>query len=215
MKHNIASLDAYSSSNALNNSLMNTVKKVYTSRDITNIKTATSALDLLNSNTKTDFNKFSKKFTTIMNQTTTNTITKQIKLKAVALKEEAEEKQLIKVVEHKIYKPKVSIQFADTEAPSFEIEFLKRYRVFEEAWDAGVKKLTNLTENHMKTKPNIRIVIGLNYQVVKIVINADNPDPDIVEAEEEVRSGICATKIVEIYNIESVKPTLSNLKANL
>ena len=49
-----------------------------------------------------------------MNQTTNKNITKQIKRKAVALKEEEEEKQLIKVIEHAIYKPKVSIQFADT-----------------------------------------------------------------------------------------------------
>ena len=131
------------------------------------------------------------------------------------MEEDEEDKQLIRVVENKIYKPKVKIQFADTEAPSFEIEFLKRYRVFEEAWDAGVKKLTKLIENHMKTKPTIRIVVGLKYQVMKLVINADNPNSDTVEQEEEVRAGICSTKIVEIYNIESVKPTLSNLKANL
>ena len=122
---------------------MNTLKTLYTSGDITNIKTAKSALDLLNSNAKTDYNKCSKKFATITNQTTNKNVTKQIKRKAVSMKEEEEEKQIIRVVEHKIYKPKVKIQFADTEAPSFEIEFLKRYRVFEEAWDAGAKKLTN------------------------------------------------------------------------
>ena len=87
--------------------------------------------------------------------------------------------------------------------------------MFEEAWDAGVKKLNKLTENTMKTKPNLRLVVGLNYQVVNVVINTDNPDPDTVEQEEEVRSGICSTKIVELYNIDSVKPTISNLKANL
>ena len=68
-------------------SLMNTVNTLYTSRDITNTKTAKSALDLLNSNTKLEFDNFSTKFTTIMNQTTHNTITKQIKRKAVALQE--------------------------------------------------------------------------------------------------------------------------------
>jgi len=149
-----------------------------------------------------------------MTKTTNKNITKQIKRKAAALKEEEEDEQLIQVVEHKIYKPKVSIKFADTEAPSFEIEFLKTYRMFEQAWDAGVKKLIKLTENHMKTKPNIRLVVGFNYQVVKIVTNADYPNPDTVE-EEEVKSGVCSTTIIEIYNIESVKPTLLNLKANL
>jgi len=94
-----------------------------------------------------------------MTKTTNKNITKQIKRKAVALKEEEEDEQLIQVVEHKIYKPKVSIKFADTEAPSFEIECLKTYRMFEQAWDAGVKKLIKLTEHHMKTKPNIRLVV--------------------------------------------------------
>ena len=84
---------------------MNTVKTLYTSRDITNIKTAKSALELLNSNTKTDYNKFTKKFTTIMNQSTNKNVSKQIKRKAVAMKEEEEERQLIRVVETKIYKP--------------------------------------------------------------------------------------------------------------
>jgi len=193
---------------------MNTVNTLYSSRDITNIKTAKSALALLNSNTKTDFHKVSKKFTTIMNQTTTNTLTKQIKRQSVALNEEEYEKQLTHFVEHNIYKPKVSINFADTEAPRFEIEFLKTYRMFEEAWDVGVKKLIKLTGYHMK-KPNIRLVGNLTYTLVKIVINTDNPNPDTVEEEEEVRSEICSTKIVEIHNIESVKPTILNLKSNL
>ena len=129
-----------------------------------------------------------------MNQTTTKNITKQIKRKAVALKEEEEEKQSIRVVENKIYKPKVKVQLGDTEAPSFEIEFLRTYRMFEEAWDAGAKKLIKLTENHMKTKPNIRLVVGLKQQVFKIVINEDNPNTDTVEEEEEVKSGVCSTK---------------------
>ena len=137
-----------------------------------------------------------------MNQTTNKNVTKHIKRQRAAMEEDEEDKQLIRVVETKIQKPKVKIQFDDTEAPSFESEFLKRYRIFEEAWDAGIKKLTKLIENHMKTKPNIRIVVGLNYQVVKIVSNTDNPDPDTVEHEEEVRAGVCSTKIVEIYNIE-------------
>ena len=95
-----------------------------------------------------------------MNQTAKKDVTKHIKRQRAAMQEDEEDKQRIRVVENKIYKPKVKIQFADTEAPSFEIEFLKTYRVFEEAWDAGAKKPTTLNENHMKTKPNIRLVVG-------------------------------------------------------
>ena len=102
-----------------------------------------------------------------MSQTTHKNRTTHIKRTAVARTEEEEEKQLIKVVEYNIHKPKVSITFADTEAPIFEIEFLKTYRTCEEAWDAGVNKLIKRFENHMKTKPNIRLVVGFKYQIVK------------------------------------------------
>ena len=128
---------------------MNTVKTLYTSRDITNIKTAKSALELLNSNTKTDFNTFSKKFSTIMHQATKKDVTTHIKRQRTAMKEDEEDREIIRVVDNKIYKPKVKIQFGETEAPSFDIEFLRTYRMFEESGDGGVKKLIKLTENHM------------------------------------------------------------------
>ena len=215
VRENIASLNVYSSSNALNNSLMDTIKGLYTTRDITNIKTAKSALDLLNSNVKTDFNKFSKKFVTISGQITNKNVTKQLKQQTKKMKEDEEERQIIKVIDRKISKPKVQIKYGETEAPTFEIEFIKVYKEFKEAWGAGVRRLIKLTENHLKTKPNIRLVVGVSYQVSKMVINADNDDPDTVEEVEEIKVGICSTKLVEIYNIESVKPTITNLKSNL
>ena len=62
VEQNIASLDEYSSTNALRSSLMSTVKVLYKTRDITNIRTAKTALDLLDTNNNSDLNKFSKKF---------------------------------------------------------------------------------------------------------------------------------------------------------
>ncbi len=67
---------------------MSTVKVLYKTRDITNIRTAKAALNLLDSNNKSDLNKFSKKFTTIITQTEKKTATKQVKRKAAAIKEE-------------------------------------------------------------------------------------------------------------------------------
>ena len=90
VKQNIESLDAYNSTKALNNSLMNTVKTLYKSRDITNIRTAKSALDLLASNNKSDLNKFSKNVTTIVNQTTKKDDKKQVKRKAEVMKAQEE-----------------------------------------------------------------------------------------------------------------------------
>ncbi len=199
VKQNIASLDEYSSTNALRSSLMSTVKVLYKTRDITNIRTAKAALNLLDTNNKSDLNKFSKKFSTIMTQTEKKTATKQVKRKAAAVKEEEEEQKLIKVIEKKIFKPKVSIKHGETEAPSFEIEFIKKYRIFDEAFDAGYKRLIRLTENHMKTKPNIRLSIGFKYSVVKIEIDADGPSfEEVIEITTQGKHGICSTKLVDI-----------------
>ena len=125
VKQNIASLDEYSSTKALNSSLMNTVKTLYKTRDITNIRTAKSALDLLASNNKSYLNKISKKLPTIMNQTTKKTTKQQVKRKAVALKEEEEEHKLIKVMERKIFKPKVNIKMARQKPQALKSNSLK------------------------------------------------------------------------------------------
>lgn len=88
VKQHIASFNSYSSTDAVNTSLMNTVKTLYTSRDITNIKTAKSDLHLLNSNIKSDVNTFTKQFTHRTTQTTHNTATTQVKRNVAALQEE-------------------------------------------------------------------------------------------------------------------------------
>ena len=49
-----------------------------------------------------------------MNQTTKKDVTKHSKRQRAAMKEDEEDRETIRVVEHKIYKPKVKIQFADT-----------------------------------------------------------------------------------------------------
>ena len=79
IKSNIESLEAYSSTNALNNTLMTTVKQLYKNRDSTNIRSARTALDLLKSNSKSDFNKFKTKITTISKNLSNTKIKQNIK----------------------------------------------------------------------------------------------------------------------------------------
>ena len=68
----------------------------------------------------------------------------------------------------------------------------------------------------MKTKPNIRLSIGFKYSVVKIEIDPNGPSfEEVIEIITEGKQGICSTKLVEIYNVESVKPTIRTLKGNL
>ena len=61
-KANMTTLDTYSSTRALNQTLMSTVKKLYETRDITNVKTAKAAMELLKAN---DIKTFTKKFASI------------------------------------------------------------------------------------------------------------------------------------------------------
>ena len=56
-KANMTTLDAYSSTRALNDTLMKTVKHQYESRDITNIKTAKAAMELFQNNEMKQFAK--------------------------------------------------------------------------------------------------------------------------------------------------------------
>ena len=68
----------------------------------------------------------------------------------------------------------------------------------------------------MKTKPNIKLTLGCSFQVVNTKIKADNEDPDTVEEEVvDVQRTIYETKPVQLYNAESVKPTIKNLKAQM
>jgi hypothetical protein len=85
---NITSLSNYNSDNPLNQHMIKIIQDMYKSRDITNFKTATTALDLLTS--KNDFNKFQQTFKKIITQTTNKnnkTIIKQdIETKKIDLK---------------------------------------------------------------------------------------------------------------------------------
>ena len=82
-----------------------------------------------------------------------------------------------------------------------------------EACEAAAKKLIKMTEAHMKNQPNIRLALGGKFQVMKSRVDTDNEDPDTAD-EVEVESAQRHFRIrnVQIYNIESVKPTIKNLK---
>ena len=68
----------------------------------------------------------------------------------------------------------------------------------------------------MKTKPDIRVSIGFKYSVIQIEIDPDGPSfEEVIETTTTGRTGVCSTKLVEIYHVESVKPTILNLKGNL
>ena len=62
-------------------------------------------------------------------------------------KETEEMDQLVRGVEREVFRPKTKITHGETEAPTYEVEFLRDYRNIEEAWNAGVKKIIKMTES--------------------------------------------------------------------
>ena len=180
-KANMAALDAYSSTNALNDALMSTVKEMYKTRDIRHIKTAMAAKTLLENN---EMNKFTKNFGSITKQVSNKTAKAAAKRETKYQAEKEEMDKTVRGVERVVLKPKLKTKDKGTEAPTYEVEFVKDYRNFEEALEAGVKKLIKLTEEHMKAKPNIKFSLGASYQIKKMQINPNNEDADTVEEVE-------------------------------
>ena len=135
-KANMVALDAYSSTIALNETLMSTVKELYKTRDITNIKTATRAMDLLKSN---ELNKFKKSFANISKLATKKSGKTKAKRETKYQAENEIMDKEVRGVEREVFKPKLKTSNGETEAPTYEVEFLRDYRNIGEAWDAVVK----------------------------------------------------------------------------
>ena len=95
-KANMATLDAYSSTSALNDTLMKTVKHQYENRDITNIKTAVAAMNLLENN---EMKKFAKKFQGINTLASKKTAKATVRRETKNAKDTEEMDKLVRGVE--------------------------------------------------------------------------------------------------------------------
>ncbi len=166
LKANMAALAAYSSTSALNDTLMKTVKHQYENRDITNVKTAKAAMDLLKAN---EFNKFTKKFASISKLVSNKSAKRAVKREAREFAEQEKMDREVKGIEKVVYKPTIKISGKGTEAPTYEIEFKRDYRNIVEAWEAAERKLIKMTEEHMKNKPNIngKLKYPLNHLAIR------------------------------------------------
>ncbi len=161
-------------------------------------------------------NQLTKKFANIIKLMSNKDIKRKVKKEAKDAVEQEIMDKVVRGVENIAYKPKIKITDKDTEAPTYEVEFLRDYRNINEAWEAGEKKLIRMTATHMKDKPSIKLSLGCRFQVAKGRIDADNEDPDTVEmVEVETAQKRFKVKNVQIYNIESVRPTIKNLKSEM
>ena len=106
LQKGIKTLEAYKSSDPINNQLMQIIKKQYADRDIQNIKTAISAMKSL---MKENLNEFRKKFTKITTQIPKK-MEKQAQTRAKATARlEATQKQIVEVVD-RVMKPGITIK---------------------------------------------------------------------------------------------------------
>ena len=89
---------------------------------------------------------------------------------------------------------------------------------FVEARPASEKALVKAEENTMRAKqPNIKPVLGIKYLVIRQTIDYEDRDPDEVRHKTigAPSTILATTKAVSIYNIESVKPTIRNLRKEM
>jgi hypothetical protein len=93
---------------------------------------------------------------------------------------------------------------------------LKRdFKDFGDAWRAAYKLLVKEVETHLTSKhPNLKLLIGIEYTVIKHAIDYEDQDPDeiILKPISEPKPLLMQTKGVDIYNVASVRPTIFNLK---
>ncbi len=162
-----------------------------------------------------EMKKFAKKFAGIRKLVSNKTAKTQMKRDAQYQVEKEKMDKEVRGIENKVFKPRLKTTHGETEAPTYEVEFRSDYRNIMEAWEAGEKKLIQMTEAHMKNKPNIRLALGCRFQAHKSRINADNDDPETVEEVEvpgTTKQVNFKIRNVQLYNIESVKPTIKNMK---
>ncbi len=107
-------------------------------------------MELLKNN---EMNKFTKKIASITKLIANKTAKSQAKRETNYQAEKEKMDKEVRGVERVLQKPKTKTKHGDTEAPTFEVEFVKDYRNFPEAWSAGLKKLIQMVETHMKKKP--------------------------------------------------------------
>jgi hypothetical protein len=194
---------------------MTTIQKQYENRDIRNIKTAVSAMDSLKAN---DFNEFKRKYANIALAIPI----KQAKQNARReTKQTAVDEKLAEIVvkaEIKVNKPGIRTKNWESEAPSTEIVFKRHYKDFNEAWKEGSKLLIKAVSAHLtKKQPNLKLFIGIQYTVIKQIIDYEDRDPEEINFK---RVGVpkpmaAKTQPVNVYKLESVKPTILGLRAEL
>ena len=120
-------------------------------------------------------------------------------------------------LERKLYEPRTSIKNWETEAPLSNMNFKRDYKTFDDAWNAGVGTLIKSTEKHLVRRPNVRLAIGITFTVLKQAIDYEDQDPDDTRLKQisEHLTLHSRTKLVTVYIVDTVKPTILTMNIEL
>jgi hypothetical protein len=133
-------------------------------------------------------------------------------------KQDEEIAKVVKVADRRVHRPEIKTKSWESEAPSSEVFFKKDFELFDEAWKAGYPLLVKTVIAHMEQKhPNMKLYIGIEYTIIKQTIDLEDNDPDEVNMNQvgDPKPGAARTKPVNIYTVDSVKPTIRALRAEL
>jgi hypothetical protein len=194
---------------------MTLIKQRYQSRDITNIKTAVSAMDSLNAN---DFNEFRRKYADVALAAPIKEAKKNARRDSKKAAVDDKVAEIITKVDNQILRPGIRTKNWESEAPSTEIKFKRNYKDFNDAWKEGSKLLIKAVSAHLtKKQPNLKLFTGIEYTVIKQAVDYEDQDPEEINLKRvgDPKPMAAKTKPVNIYNLESVRPTILGLRAEL
>jgi hypothetical protein len=212
---NMERLNEYSSTNAKTQIFMTLIQQQYKSRDITNIKTAVSAMDSLKAN---DFDEFKRKYADMVLAVPIKNAKKRARREKKETVIDDKVADIITKVDNKIHRPGIRTKNWESEAPSTEIHFKRNYKDFNDAWKEGSKLLIKAVSAHLtKKQPNLKLFIGISYTVIKQSIDYEDQDPEEINLKRvgDPKPMAARTKPVNVYNLESVRPTILGLRAEL
>jgi hypothetical protein len=180
---------------------MTLIKQRYQSRDITNIKTAVSAMDSLNAN---DFNEFRRKYADVALAAPIKEAKKNARRDSKKAAVDDKVAEIITKVDNQILRPGIRTKNWESEAPSTEIKFKRNYKDFNDAWKEGSKLLIKAVSAHLtKKQPNLKLFTGIEYTVIKQAVDYEDQDPEEINLKRvgDPKPMAAKTKPVNIYII--------------
>ena len=164
----LAKLSTYSEGvSASKRMLMKNIKDQYENGTIQRITEAEGLMKLLRDNKMDTFDQRYAKLETRNNEKH-NVVNRVQKLMAGMQKtpDKVESDDEVQITRRETSKDIVKVKHKRSELPTFELQFANVCKHFGDAWNAGVNKLIKIVVDRLKTKTNIKIVVGVVVDIV-------------------------------------------------